>query len=122
MVTVLLVMYLVVDIPCSIQRDMESNMNMIGAIQPIPPAPVFPVGGQMTSQRSVTFNPMEEVMPESNAAKGDQNPDYLSAEDEHFSDADSGYFTPRDSPLKSLRSDSQMSCYYSLPGSPSIQK
>eukprot|EP00890_Picochlorum_soloecismus_P000696 jgi/Picsp_1/1627/NSC_05104-R2_hypothetical protein CHLNCDRAFT_140060 [Chlorella variabilis] len=128
MVSVFLVMYLVVDIPCSIQKDMESNLNMLGTIQPMPPAPVFPVGDLLPSQRSVTFNPIEQVMPVNDASKGDQDPDYHSAEEERFSDAESGYSTPRDSSLRSLRSDSQMSCYYSirsdtsLPGSPTIRK
>eukprot|EP00890_Picochlorum_soloecismus_P000698 jgi/Picsp_1/1629/NSC_05104-R4_hypothetical protein CHLNCDRAFT_140060 [Chlorella variabilis] len=114
--------------PFGIQKDMESNLNMLGTIQPMPPAPVFPVGDLLPSQRSVTFNPIEQVMPVNDASKGDQDPDYHSAEEERFSDAESGYSTPRDSSLRSLRSDSQMSCYYSirsdtsLPGSPTIRK
>ena len=119
MVSVFLVMYLVVDTPCSIQKDMDSNLNMIGTIQPMPPAPVFPVGGPLPSQRSVTFNPIEQVMPVNNGTKGD--PGNYSGEEERFSDAESGYFTPRESPLKSLRSDSQMSCYYSIRSDTSLK-
>jgi hypothetical protein len=128
MVSVFLVMYLVIDTPCSIQKDMDSNLNMVGTIQPMPPAPVFPLGGPLPSQRSVIFNPIEQVMPVNNVTKEDQDPGTDSDEEERFSDAESGYFTPKESPRKSLRSDSQMSCYYSirsetsLPGSPSTQK